>query len=58
MMALQSLGMELSPNMESLIVWAVLVSGAVLMVWAIVSWVRFFIKLGKKDQNQNRPPSN
>jgi hypothetical protein len=51
MMALQSLGMELSPNMESLIVWAGLVSGAVLMVWAIVSWVRFFIKLGKKDQN-------
>jgi hypothetical protein len=48
----------MSPNMESLIVWAVLVSGAVLMVWAIVSWVRFFIKLGKEDQNQNRPPSN
>lgn len=58
MMALQLMGMELSPNMRDLIVWAVLISGAVLMVWAIVSWVRFFIKLGKKDQNQNRPPSN
>jgi hypothetical protein len=58
MMALRSLGMDLSPNIKSLIVWAGLVSGAVLMGWAIVSWVRFFIKLGKKDQNQNRPPSN
>ena len=52
------MGMELSQGVRDLISWAVIVSGVVVLVWATVSWVKFFIKLAKKDQNQNPPDSN